>query len=84
MNNQNERVVPLSKHNCYKYYDTRKHHYKENYLEKKRRDAIAEEHKDYYKDYFLQKLWIPENLEEYIKNKINNNINNETNISKTQ
>ena len=84
MNNQNERVVPLSKHNCYNYYVNRKHHYKENYLEKKRRDAIAEEHKDYYKNYFVLKLWIPGNMEEYKKNKINNNINNETNISKTQ
>ena len=78
-----DRAIPVSKYNYYKYYDARKAYYKYNYLEKKRRDAIAEENKDYYKDYFLQKLWIPENLEEYIKNKINNNINNETNISKT-
>ena len=83
MNNKNERVVPLSKHNCYKYYDAKKEYYKFNYLEKKRRDAIAEQHKDYYKNYFVLKLYIPENMKEYKKNKINNNINNETNISKT-
>ena len=75
-----DRVTPVSKYNYYKYYDAKKEYYKFNYLEKKRRDAIAEQHKDYYKNYFILKLYIPENLEKY---KINNNINNETNISKT-
>lgn len=81
MNNKNERVIPLSKHNCYNYYVNRKHHYRENYLEKKRRDTIEEQHKEYYKDYWRLSLWKEENMREYKNNKINNNINNETSIN---
>jgi len=73
-----ERVIPLSKHNCYNYYNARKEHCRENYLEKKRRDAIEEQHKEYYKDYWTLSLWKSENMREYKNNKINNNINNET------
>jgi hypothetical protein len=28
-----------------------------NYLEKKRRDAIEEEHKEYYRDYWVNARW---------------------------
>jgi hypothetical protein len=64
------RVVPLTKINHYTYYNARKECYKENYLEKKRRDAIAEEHKEYYKDYWRLSLWKEENMREYKKNNI--------------
>jgi hypothetical protein len=78
MNNKNERVIPVSRYNYYKYYNARKEHYRENYLEKKRRDAIEEQNKKFYKDYWILSLWKEENMREYKKNKINNNINNET------
>jgi hypothetical protein len=48
-----ERVIPVSRYNYYKYYNARKEYYKMNYLEKKRRDAIEEQHKEYYKDYWI-------------------------------
>jgi hypothetical protein len=73
-----ERVIVVSRYNYYKYYNARKEYYKMNYLEKKRRDAIDEEHKEYQKDYWILSLWKEENMREYKKNKINNNINNET------
>jgi hypothetical protein len=62
-----ERVIPYSKYNYYKYYNTRKEVYKLNYLEKKRRDAIEEQYKDYYKDYWTLSLWKDENMREYNK-----------------
>ena len=73
-----ERVIPLSKYNYYKYYNARKEHYKMNYLEKKRRDAIEEQNKKFYKDYWTLSLWKEENMREYKKNKIIINNNNET------
>tara|TARA_E500000318_G_scaffold46346_1_gene43714 strand:+ start:448 stop:672 length:225 start_codon:yes stop_codon:yes gene_type:complete len=73
-----ERVTPLSKYNYYKYYNARKEHYKMNYLEKKRRDAIEEQNKKFYKDYWTLSLWKEENMREYKKNKIIINNNNET------
>jgi hypothetical protein len=68
-----ERVIPYSRYDYYKYYNAKKEHYKMNYLEKKRRDLIEEQYKDYYKDYWVNARWKDKN-----KNKINNNINNET------
>jgi hypothetical protein len=41
-----------------------------NYLERKRREAIEAEHKDYYKDYWNLSLWKEENMREYKKNNI--------------
>lgn len=73
-----ERVTPFSKYNYYKYYNARKEHYKMNYLEKKRRDAIEEQNKKFYKDYWTLSLWKEENMREYKKNKIIINNNNET------
>ena len=35
-----------------------------NYLEKKRRDLIEKQHKQYYKDYWLNARW-KENMREY-------------------
>jgi len=52
-----ERVIPCSRYNYYKYYNTRKEYYKMNYLEKKRRDAIEKQHKEYYKDYWVNARW---------------------------
>ena len=73
-----ERVTPLSKYNYYKYYNARKEHYKMNYLEKKRRDALEEQNKKFYKDYWTLSLWKEENMREHKKNKIIINNNNET------
>ena len=73
-----ERVTPFSKYNYYKYYNARKEHYKMNYLEKKRRDALEEQNKKFYKDYWTLSLWKEENMREYKKNKIIINNNNET------
>ena len=53
---ENKRVIPCSRYNYYKYYNARKEHYKMNYLEKKRRDAIDEQHKEFYKDYWILSL----------------------------
>lgn len=55
--NDDKRVIPFSRYNYYKYYNTNKELYKMNYLEKKRRDAIEEKHKDYYKDYWINARW---------------------------
>lgn len=51
------RVIPVTTYNHYKYYNARKEWYRENYLEKKRRDATAKEHKEYYKDYWINARW---------------------------
>jgi hypothetical protein len=52
-----ERVIPLSRYDYYKYYNARKEYYKMNYLEKKRRDAIEDQHKEYYRDYWVNARW---------------------------
>ena len=83
MNDKNERVIPYTRYDYYKYYTARKEHYKMNYLEKKRRDAIEEQHKEYYKDYWLNARWKEQNMREYNKNKINSN-NNEAFINQTK
>jgi len=83
MNDKNERVIPYTRYDYYKYYTARKEHYKMNYLEKKRRDAIEEQHKEYYKDYWLNARWKDQNMREYNKNKINSN-NNEAFINQTK
>ena len=67
MNNNNERVIAYSRYNYYKYYNANKENYRRNDLEKKRRDAIEAEHKDYYKDYWTLSLWKSENMREYKK-----------------
>ena len=43
-----------------------------------RKVEIEEQHKKYYKDYWILSLWKEENIKYYKNNKINNNINNET------
>lgn len=53
-----------------KSYNVRKEYYKMNYLEKKRREIIEEQYKDYYKDYWNLSLWKEENMREYQKNNI--------------
>ena len=73
-----ERVIPYSRYNYYKYYNARKEYYKMNYLEKKRRENLEEQHKEYYKDYWVNARWKDGELREYKKNKINNNNSNET------
>jgi hypothetical protein len=78
MNKNLERVTVTVGYNNYKYYQNNKDRAKAYYLEKKRKDALHELHKDYYKDYWTLALWKVENMREYKKNKINNNINNET------
>jgi hypothetical protein len=67
---ENKRVIAISRYNYYKYYNARKEYYKMNYLERKRREAIEAEHKDYYKDYWNLSLWKEENMREYKKNNI--------------
>ena len=62
-----ERVIPYSRYDYYKYYNANKENYRRNDLEKKRRDAIEAEHKDYYKDYWTLSLWKSENMREYKK-----------------
>lgn len=52
-----ERVIPITRYDYYKYYNSRKEYYKMNYLEKKRRDAIEEKHKEYYRDYWVNARW---------------------------
>ena len=52
-----ERVIAFSRYDYYKYYNARKEYYKMNYLEKKRRDLIEEQHKEYYKDYWVNSRW---------------------------
>lgn len=54
---ENKRVIPLGRYNYYKYYNARKEFYKMNYLEKKRRENLEAEHKDYYKDYWVNARW---------------------------
>ena len=65
-----ERAIVCTKYDYYKYYNARKEFYKMNYLEKKRRDAIQEQYKDYYKNYWTLLLWKEENMREYKKNNI--------------
>jgi hypothetical protein len=60
-----ERVIPYCRYDYYKYYNANKENYRRNNLEKKRRDAIEAEHKDYYKDYWTLSLWKSENMREY-------------------
>ena len=60
-----ERVIPYCRYDYYKYYNANKENYRRNDLEKKRRDAIEAEHKDYYKDYWTLSLWKSENMREY-------------------
>jgi hypothetical protein len=60
-----ERVIPHCRYDYYKYYNANKENYRRNNLEKKRRDAIEAEHKDYYKDYWTLSLWKSENMREY-------------------
>ena len=62
-----ERVIPYSRYDYYKYYNANKEHYKMNNLEKKRRDLIEEQYKDYHKDYWTLSLWKSENMREYKK-----------------
>jgi len=83
MNDKSERVIPYTRYDYYKYYTARKEHYKMNYLEKRRRDALEEQHKEYYKDYWLNARWKEQNMREYNKNKINSN-NNEAFINQTK
>jgi len=83
MNDKSERVIPYTRYDYYKYYTARKEHYKMNYLEKRRRDALEEQHKEYYKDYWLNARWKDQNMREYNKNKINSN-NNEAFINQTK
>jgi len=83
MNDKNERVIPYTRYDYYKYYTARKEHYKMNYLEKRRRDALEEQHKEYYKDYWILSLWKEQNMREYNKNKIDSN-NNEAFINQTK
>ncbi len=64
---QNQRVVQCSYYNYYKYHNARKEISKMNYLERKRREAIEEQNKDYYKDYWNLSLWKDENMREYQK-----------------
>tara|TARA_R110000772_G_scaffold53608_3_gene122602 strand:- start:3293 stop:3487 length:195 start_codon:yes stop_codon:yes gene_type:complete len=59
-----------SRYNYYRYYNAKKEYYKLNYLEKKRRDWIEEQHKEYYKDYWVNSRWSNDKDE---KNKINSN-----------
>jgi len=65
-----ERVIPLSRYDYYKYYNARKEYYKMNYLEKKRREQEAEKYKEYYKDYWILSLWRDENMREYQKSRV--------------
>ena len=50
MNKNLERVTVTVGYNNYKYYQNNKDRAKAYYLEKKRKDALHEMHKDYYKD----------------------------------
>jgi len=62
---ENRRVIPCNRYDYYKYYNARKDYYKMNYLEKKRKDALEEEYKTYYKDYWALSLWKDKNMREY-------------------
>jgi|TARA_R110000787_G_C13374796_1_gene441206 hypothetical protein len=65
-----ERAIVCTKYDYYKYYNARKEFYKMNYLEKKRKDTIHDQYKDYFKNYWTLLLWKEENMREYKKNNI--------------
>jgi hypothetical protein len=67
MNENLEIVTVTVGYNNYKYYQNNKHRIKAYYLEKKRKDAFHELHKDYYKDYWTLALWKDENMRDIIK-----------------
>jgi len=54
---KNERVVSYSRYNYYKYYNLHKERYILNYELKKRKDELEEKHKEYYRDYWVNKRW---------------------------
>jgi len=62
-----DRIIPRNKINYYKYYGARKEIYQMNYAERKRRNALEAEHKDYYKNYWELSLWKEDNMREYKK-----------------
>ena len=76
--------VYYSRYNYYNYYERHKDYYKNNYLEKKRKEIEYQKYENYLKDYFRLNLWIPKNLEEYKKNKILENNKDEANKRKAE
>jgi hypothetical protein len=54
---KNERVVSHSRYNYYKYYNLYKERYKINYELKKKKDELEEKHKEYCRDYWVNKRW---------------------------
>ena len=54
---KDERVFSHSRYNYYKYYNLHKERYKMNYEERKQRKLIEEKHKEYYRDYWVNKRW---------------------------
>jgi hypothetical protein len=53
----NKRVIPIGKHNYYRYYEIHKHIYRLNYEEKKRKEAENKTPKNYYYDYWRECKW---------------------------
>jgi len=51
-----DRVIPV-RYNYYKYYDLKKHIYRLNYEEKKRRLQEDKTPKNYYLDYWRKEKW---------------------------
>ena len=52
-----EKVIPIGRYNYYKYYEHRKHIYRLNYEEKKRRQEENKVDKNYYYDYWRECKW---------------------------
>jgi hypothetical protein len=55
--NESDRVIPICRYNYSRYYDMRKHIYRLNYEEKKRRQEESKVDKNYYYDYWKNCMW---------------------------
>jgi len=55
--NELDRVISIGRYNYSRYYDMRKHIYRLNYEEKKRRQEENKVDKNYYYDYWKNSMW---------------------------
>ena len=55
--NESDRVIPICRYNYSRYYDMRKHIYRLNYEEKKRRQEENKVDKNYYYNYWRECKW---------------------------
>jgi len=54
---KNERVISHTRYDYYKYYNLYKDRYKMNYEERKERKLNELKHKEYYRDYWVNRRW---------------------------